>query len=288
MEDNCSKCGKEKCSCIKDKLLLNPNNFNWLPTFLSNIETPINSLYQQVFSTKTQKFFADFQLLRQETMKSIVELYSKIELPRFNIPNLNIDYERIEKSIEINSNHGWTLTSNTPIKFYFNSMDYCSSKDDLDEYFTEHYEANDKKFYKQEKKYILENIDDNWFELLNQCFNNYESDKYQITIPSLISIIEGEVASLVNTDSYGKYLKIELEKSVDTEDEKLVAMIKYSMVKFINRKLFKNHEFKKERLSIINRNWVLHGRDNPNMWGKTDSLRLINIIATIQFLKRNS
>lgn len=40
------------------------------------------------------------------------------------------------------------------------------------------------------------------------------------------------------------------------------------------------------RESMINRNWILHGRDNPALWKKADALRLLNVLSTIQFIKQ--
>jgi hypothetical protein len=35
------------------------------------------------------------------------------------------------------------------------------------------------------------------------------------------------------------------------------------------------------RFPIINRDWVLHGRDNPSNWNRVDSLRLFHAIHSI-------
>ena len=42
-----------------------------------------------------------------------------------------------------------------------------------------------------------------------------------------------------------------------------------------------NFDRNPERLEIINRDWVLHGRDYPSNWKQVDALRLLNALHTI-------
>lgn len=60
----------------------------------------------------------------------------------------------------------------------------------------------------------------------------------------------------------------------------------YSLITFLQESLFATWRFFDKRLELINRNWILHGRDDPNYWKEVDFLRLINTLSSIQFIKR--
>ncbi|MEJ9205529.1 hypothetical protein P4W02_29545, partial [Bacillus thuringiensis] len=44
---------------------------------------------------------------------------------------------------------------------------------------------------------------------------------------------------------------------------------------------FGNFDNNPTRLPMINRDWVLHGRDYPKNWKQVDALRLFNALQTI-------
>jgi hypothetical protein len=66
-----------------------------------------------------------------------------------------------------------------------------------------------------------------------------------------------------------------------------VALAYYASAQVLIKRAFKFGEFDKEdarRPFLVNRNWVLHGRDNPSLWKRVDALRLFNAIITLTVL----
>ncbi|MCA1182078.1 hypothetical protein FTE28_17690 [Bacillus licheniformis] len=207
-------------------------------------------------------------------------------LPKINIklPKITIDYERIEKITNHNSRHGWTLTGEIQIDFYLNDYFLTLGQNDLDNIFVSYYETNDYEQLKRLVKVLLEGLSEKWKELIEDTFKLYLEGKFRISIPVLITIIEGEISELTESVKVGMRLMGEFKDKID-ENDKYLAIASYSILNYFEEKLFKTHPFDEERKSMINRNWILHGRDNPEHWGKADALRLLNTLATIQFIK---
>ncbi|QAT65257.1 hypothetical protein [Bacillus glycinifermentans] len=215
-------------------------------------------------------------LIKDSFEKAIVELMEKLKV--------FVDYEKIEKVISHNSLNGWTLTGDISAEFYFNEDNLLLSSLDLDALFKSYYENDGYRELENLKKYLLKDEFSKWNHLLTISFDLYHTEKYRISIPALIAIVEGEMSELMNSHKFGKYLFNDFEKQIDEKD-KFLAFASYSMYIFLKDVLFKKHKFEAERKEIINRNWVLHGRDEPKQWTKIDLLRLWNTIASIRFLK---
>lgn len=228
------------------------------------------------------KFVNEMNEFSIRISKIIEETIPKITLPEITFPE--IDFERIRKNTNHNAKFGWTLTGGMGLGEYLNDDLLKMSKRQLDDYFFNYYVENDWKFFRETKNEILETIEPNRKELAKECFDCFENEQHKTTIPTLITIIEGEIASILQTKDYGWRL-YEQMKSSDDDEDKFRQIATYSVYNYLKKELFVPHDFSKNRRMNINRNWVLHGRDNPNKWTKYDALRLINVLASLQFIK---
>lgn len=207
------------------------------------------------------------------------------EFPKFDLklPKINIDYEQIEKITKHNSKYGWTLTGEMAINLYLDDKLLECDQKEMDEIFESYYSLEDSKLYEYLKKSLTENIDNKWSSALEEIFYNYEQNRFKVIIPILISIIEGEISRISKSDAYGSRLITEYKKSISNE-EKIATIAAYSLHNFLDLGLFAYNSFHKDRKPMINRNWVLHGRDNPELWEKVDALRLMNVLSTMYFI----
>jgi len=210
---------------------------------------------------------------------------SKINLPKIDFPELEIDYEKIEALTNHNSSHGWTLTGEMDFNFYLDEDLLRLKQQEIDHIFLEYYESDSKMNYESTKSAIVDEIDGQWKSVLNDCFELYEQDKYQVIIPMLMTVIEGEISNIAKSPQIGKRLLTDWKKQIPSVQERMMIIISYSLNQYLSSKIFIRKEFHEERSSSINRNWVLHGRDNPENWTKVDALKLINAISTLQFIK---
>lgn len=211
----------------------------------------------------------------------------KIELPKFDI--FKIDYDDIREIVACNAKFGWTLTKEMAANQYLNEDILGLSKNEIDLYYLDYYRLEDKSeniaIYKSAKVSILDNIETKWVDLLEECFKCHENGFYKVAIPNLIAIIEGEVSSIAQSDLIGSRLLVTWKKNVDSESDKLDAIAIYSLLIFLQESLFLSRKFDEDRPEVINRNWVLHGRDNPEYWHEVDYYRLVNTLSSIQFVK---
>lgn len=235
------------------------------------------------------KFLAEMDRQDAERKAIIDSVLSKsmsaFKLPSNLIPKLEVDFKRIEKIINDNSTYGWTLTQEINFKDYLKDNLLNAPQRKKDEYFYDYYSKNDWKNYYITKDTILESINPKWLDLINDCFDSFEQDKYKMIIPVLFSIIEGETAFVYDTKDASTDLFKFIRKKAENEKDELTQMATYSLIRCLHRQLFVYHEFDDYRKELINRNWVLHGRDEPKRWNKVDALRLFNVISTIQLVK---
>lgn len=231
-----------------------------------------------------KKATEEFSKISETIIKSI----PKFELPKFDIPKIHIDYKKIRSLTVNNSIYGWTLTGEMDLGVYLNKelLNKGLVLDVKDQYFYDYYKSDNWRNYYETKKIITSKITPKWRGLINDCFESFENDKHQLIIPVLISIIEGEISEITKTHNVGQDLLESLKGEIDTEEDKFDAILIFSLYTFLKEELFRGRNFSYRRRKLINRNWVLHGRDDPKHWKKVDALRLINVLSTIQFAKK--
>ncbi|MEF8683606.1 UNVERIFIED_CONTAM: hypothetical protein ORM23_26710 [Bacillus cereus] len=237
------------------------------------------------------------------TNKQMQEVFQKIEelrtylIESINVslrPVINIDWEEFErkekKSAESLGRRGWTLPMNmTPGETI--GISEIEGQDELDSTFLSFYSKEEE--FQFIKTHILEHeLTKEWRMLLTQCFESYEHGNYLIVIPNLFIIIEN-ISHILISPRYQKYLNPnqkrkpplrdqykKVKKEVENDRTYIICYI--SVAEYLNC-VFKSGNFDKRpvRLPIINRDWVLHGRDYPCNWKQVDALRLFNALSTI-------
>jgi hypothetical protein len=232
----------------------------------------------------------------QEAFQKISELRTHL-IESINVslrPVIEIDWEEFErkekKSAESLGRRGWTLPMNmTPGETI--GISEIEGQDELDSTFLSFYSKEEE--FQFIKTHILEHeLTKEWEALLTQCFESYENGNYLIVIPNLFIIIEN-ISHILISPRYQKYLNPnqkrkpplrdqykKVKKEVETDRTYIICYI--SVAEYLNC-VFKSGNFDKRpaRLPIINRDWVLHGRDYPCNWKQVDALRLFNALSTI-------
>ncbi|MDN4607362.1 hypothetical protein [Sporosarcina highlanderae] len=221
----------------------------------------------------------------QQFQESLVSAISNLKFPKIEFPEFEIDWERIESLIKYNSSHGWTLSGEMDTNFYLDQALLGLEQVMIDALFFKYFESDSKKNYYSTKSTIIGEIDKQWKSVLIDCFELYEQDKYRVIIPMLISIIEGQVSGIAKSPEVGTRLLRVWRKQITSQEERMMIIVSYSLNEFLASKIFVRREFHEERGTTINRNWVLHGRDNPEYWTRVDALKLINVISTLQYIK---
>ena len=211
------------------------------------------------------------------------DVMPKIEFPKITFPEIN--YEDIRAKVKHNSRYGWTLTGGMGFGDYLDNDLRKMNQVQLDECFFQYYTTNNWSYFNETEKHLLDSVEPQRKDLMKDCLDNFVNEKNRIAIPSLMTLIEGEVTDILETKDYGGKLKDKMKKAAKDEEEQFDQIATFSTYHYLRTELYKQHDFDEERRNMINRHWVLHGRDNPNVWTKYDTLRLINVLSSLQFIK---
>jgi hypothetical protein len=137
-----------------------------------------------------------------------------------------------------------------------------------------------------------------WKTLLIDCIDVFNKKHYIVTIPALISIIEGLIVSKGFEDSILKYYKPRKDQNttnITSISKKIYNNCKnkfgknfipicvwLSISKFIAQ-LYSGGEFSDptKKPKNINRQYILHGRISADTWTENDAIRLFVCIHTL-------
>lgn len=117
-----------------------------------------------------------------------------------------------------------------------------------------------------------------WWPLLVQASDAYDRQAYLLIVPVLLTVFEGALASVVGRphDAGPKSLA---STELDGADRNLERLAWHSIAAF-TEVVFQNAAFSGGRPNLLNRHWVLHGRDAPK-WNIVDALRLFQALRTL-------
>jgi hypothetical protein len=218
-------------------------------------------------------------------MEGLIQAMAEEWRRTFAAIDLDSFLARTGKASEQLAEFGWTL----PMQLSAPEMTDLAGEpiEKVDAFFVEYYTARDFAALRCVRKELLTRpCLSPWRELLKECFDVFESGKHLITVPALISTIEGVVAcagnSLHKRSVSRKSLVGICTNKAKALPRSIDALMWRSLEIFIE-KLFQDAPFNKSRPAIINRHWILHGRDSAN-WTVADSLRLFSALETIDSL----
>ncbi|MGQ7776839.1 hypothetical protein [Bacillus sp. WC2507] len=240
----------------------------------------------------------NMKLLKSDIFADLIKLFSDLGKQYSQLlkealkPLQNIDLQGLEKewkeAAESLARKGWTIPMNMDIEEIF-ELSQIEDKAVIDSSFQTFY-SKEKEFQFIKTNILEHELINGWKELLEQCFENYEKGNYLIVIPNLFIIIEN-ISNILISPRYQKYLNHNKRISLRTKYKKVqqdidsnsVYIIFYvSVAEFLSEAFaFGDFDNNPIRLPMINRDWVLHGRDDPKNWKQVDTLRLFNALQTI-------
>ncbi|WP_338706513.1 hypothetical protein [Paenibacillus amylolyticus] len=217
-------------------------------------------------------------------IKDLKDIIHK-DYPRFEQTSDLSFYERIHQACLINTNYGWCLSSDFSISAYRRIADSEDSQEEKDRLFVMEFEADNFDLYEAEKKQIIMTAHQEWRAFYEECFYFIDNGKYKAVIPSLVSAIEHEL-NYEQTIDYGNRLIRRVKASLENGDQtSFLYTVSISVLNLLKNNIFTNHQFDGDRLMLLNRNWVLHGRDNPSLWGKEEVYKLITLISALRMIR---
>ena len=157
-----------------------------------------------------------------------------------------------------------------------------TSDDETDTFFETYYTEDDFKELRKVRDELSKRPSlAKWWALLNKCFESFESGRHLITIPSLLSVLDGVIAFAGAPRGNQRPVNVCYEKAKEPNGS-MSEMMWLSMGTFVAN-LFQFASFDEDRPATLNRHWILHGRDLA-AWTRADALRLFNALQTIDSL----
>jgi hypothetical protein len=189
-------------------------------------------------------------------------------------------YPELEDAARRLGEHGWTIPMWAPAQRVAQAVAQ-GSREAIDGYFLSMYLASDRAREARLLDDVLSAQELEWWRpLLAECVAAYRKGQYRIVVPSLLLILEGAMANAGN-----RFTKSADPSRIATEARKAADhprvdwLIWLSIEAFLGR-VFVSHSFAADRPQLLNRHWILHGRDVPE-WDQTDCLRLFQALDTI-------
>ncbi|MDL1163415.1 hypothetical protein P0100_20565, partial [Yersinia pestis] len=257
---------------------------------ISKVVTPITGNMKGIIeSTSTISYEAGkiSELLAPltENLNEIAESIGLVtNVPSFEFNNPESLIDNINKACLANTKYGWCLSANMTIAGYRKIAKDHDSQEVKDRLFVNEFEADNFELYEQEKRFIIHSAQEGWQDFYEECFYLIDNQKYRAVVPALLSSIEHELSFEQNND-IGKGLIRRVESSLENEDKtSFLYAISTSVLNLLKNIIFERHNFNEDRLPIINRNWVLHGRDTPTFWSKEDVYKLITVISGLRMI----
>ncbi|WP_017187346.1 hypothetical protein [Alkalibacillus haloalkaliphilus] len=151
--------------------------------------------------------------------------------------------------------------------------------DNIEEYFIESYSRNEKLERAYEAVFYSELFAPHK-DLVSEIFDCFKLEKYKITIPSAILLVEFAISQISDSNKIGDKLKTEFEiKVVKEQKDYTVDKLSYVSTLSFFSKLFRGDNVRpKSRKDVLHRDSVLHGTSPSKEWTKVDAVMLINAL----------
>jgi hypothetical protein len=181
--------------------------------------------------------------------------------------------------------YGWTLPGWASPPEIERMLDLAQDAGSLDQHFVSIYNANRRREFKTLFRALEgETITHPWIPLLRQCRYGYYRGKYLLTVPALLTVLEGlAMTALGEARSKGTSLRKLISERYEERTKDRFSDLEWASIHAFCEVVFARHEFSDDPPTVINRHWILHGRDDPR-WTEADVLRLFQAIQTVTTL----
>jgi hypothetical protein len=253
------------------------------PNNLTRIQEIIRQ-FSECYSSRISSIAHDLSQMALDTSK-LQELVAGWNLALSKIqplPDIDHLYQKWDDSCRRLAELGWTIPMHFTPREMVELTAPTNTDQDIENDIVDFYTCDQhKQLRRLQDDLMTSNELAQWHPLLRQCFIAFDSNLHLVTVPSLISALEGVVAQKCNT------LRTKNIRMIQPTRDKAAQAIPLSMERLIWKsvatfmeKLYENSDFSGNRPFLINRHWILHGRD-ATAWTVADSIRLFNALQTI-------
>jgi hypothetical protein len=197
------------------------------------------------------------------------------------IHTLGPKLERMAQQVGHIGELGWTVQNDMELIDIFRLSEFDRPAE-ADAYMQKWYEQNDAELNKLEKSILEVQQLEPFHAVLSQCFESFRRGCFAITIPCLISVLEGSTLYL---EIPQRFFSTDVEKNVRRKYKEAkagtpdVVWVFWSLHEFV-RALYGHYPPGKSNNNRLLRHGILHGRQAPPN-EKTEVIRLFHVIGTV-------
>jgi hypothetical protein len=187
-------------------------------------------------------------------------------------------FAQLEPSVQALGARGWTIpTFATPQQLVLVT---ALAHGDADHGFSVFYEANGG----QQLQLLRQSLQASeplaaWQPLLMEAFTAYAHGLFRVAVPALVTVLDAAVSLLGGRLTTRADVTRVAAETLRGANDGLARTIAASLHAFL-LVVFRPHDFASAPPTLLNRHWVLHGRDT-RAWTQADCLRLFQAIDTI-------
>lgn len=184
----------------------------------------------------------------------------------------------LEDDTEWLGKNGWTIPMWTDPRIVTKLR---NSSGDIDKAFVRSYTANDSKRLKELWKRLRSSKGlSRWNIIIRQTIDSYLNQRYAVVVPCLLIVLEGSLAYGADDLRERPRPKNSVRNKREETEAGMRRLIWISIESFIGP-IFNTAPFSESRPIILNRHWVIHGR-NTKAWGlRRECIRLFHALDTV-------
>ncbi len=248
-----------------------------------NIPSQKVSEIVEMFTKLSKSIHDSIELFKASRVHQVISTFmeemEKIDPEKFHEENINYLKQRVERLSE----KGWALVvdvhGNMILEDDFLEIDKLT----IDQRMLEFYKENEYENLQVLRKYINERINPIWNEQLNDAVRLFIKGDYKVVIPFVMTLIEAEMIRYSGRDKFGVRLRNDFKKRIEKVDDDYI-FIATLLVDELIAKIFDNKKEDEVEGELLNRNLVLHGKSNPDMWGEIEFLKILNLVGALVML----
>ncbi|PKM58466.1 MAG: hypothetical protein CVU98_00830 [Firmicutes bacterium HGW-Firmicutes-3] len=185
--------------------------------------------------------------------------------------------EYMDRCCKSLANFGWTFPKNFSPAEISDLTIRSKNRYQVDEYFLDYY-SKDLNFERILHIVYSSSFLNKQYEVFEQCIKTYKSGLYLVTVPALLMVLEGVIASK-GEDKCFMMLEA-VQRNIDSSDSNTYKKDMWRSFYYFIKLLYETKPFNHDRPNFINRHWIMHGRDFTNC-KQADCLRLFQALYTL-------
>lgn len=192
-----------------------------------------------------------------------------------------MDAPEYEGAGQVIGGWGWTLPySVRPVEvLHLMGMSSEAGSEQMDTWYVSKYAIKAPGFSHLESSLLGNSQLETWHDILGQCVWAYRRRRYGLIVPTTLAVLEAVLADIAGYRRVKEHRTLKMWDQVKRPDTG-PDVVRWNAAKAFLRTLYAGHPFDQDRPAVLNRHWVIHGRD-LSFQTQANALRLLTGVSAI-------